>query len=285
MTHRLAFPLAALVAASAVASTAGNAVAAESAPQIQIVNSYSDLADLALSAPIVATVTVKKTVKLDEKNSPGIPPGHVRFLVTATIDRLIVSSRAMPSEIQYLVDVPFNSRGKAPRIKGESALIFLKAGAGNANQFVLSGVHGQIAWTPEADQTIRAVLNEAGTPAGRTRITGIASAFNVPGTVPGESETQIFLSTAEQQPVSLSILRRPGATPQWSVALGEMVDESSTPAGRNTLLWYRLACYLPSAVPQAALSDADPAAQQAIVADYAFVLQQLGSCGRQLQTK
>src|SRR3546814_7628869 len=73
---------------------------------------------------------------------------------------------------------------------------------------------------------------------------------DVPGTIPGESETQIFLRTSDQRPVSLSVLRRPGEAPKWSVSLDEMVDESSAPAGRDTLLWYRLACFLPGQLPQ-----------------------------------
>src|SRR3546814_13668580 len=76
----------------------------------------------------------------------------------------------------------------------------------------------------------------------RFKITEVGDAFHVPGTIPGESETQIFLRTSDQRPVSLSVLRRPGEAPKWSVSLDEMVDESSAPAGRDTLLWYRLAC-------------------------------------------
>src|SRR5207253_7979853 len=89
-------------------------------------------------------------------------------------------------------------------------------------------------------------------------ITGIGNAFHVPGALPGEGETQIFLTTADNRPVSLSILRRPGEQPRWAVALSEIVDEAAAPPARDTLLWYRLACSLPAALPAASTASLAP---------------------------
>src|SRR3546814_19114515 len=90
---------------------------------------------------------------------------------------------------------------------------------------------------------------------------------DLPGTIPGESETQIFLRTSDQRPVSLSVLRRPGEAPKWSVSLDAMVHESSAPAGRDTLLWYRLDCFLPGQLPQSSVENASPAQAVAIRTD------------------
>ena len=80
------------------------------------------------------------------------------------------------------------------------------------------------------------------------------------------------------------MLRRPGQTPQWAVALGEIVDEAAEPPARDTLLWYRLACTLPRALPRQSLADADPGTGPAIQADYRLVLDALGPCTRTRRT-
>lgn len=111
-------------------------------------------------------------------------------------------------------------------------------------------------------------------------ITGLGNAFHVPGTLPGEGETQIFVQTATGAPISLSILRRPGEQRRWAVALGEIVDDAAAAPPRDTLLWYRLACGLPRALPPASTANEDPANAAIAREDYAFVLQQLGACRR-----
>jgi hypothetical protein len=78
----------------------------------------------------------------------------------------------------------------------------------------------------------------------------------------------------------LSVLRRPGEAPLWSVALSEIVDDSAAPPARNTLLWYRLACTLPAALPGQSLAEADSAGAAAIRADYRLILDRLGPCTR-----
>ena len=111
-------------------------------------------------------------------------------------------------------------------------------------------------------------------------ITGLGNAFHVPGTLPGEGETQIFVQTATGAPISLSILRRPGEQRRWAVALGEVVDDAAAPPPRDTLLWYRLACGLPRMLPPTSVESEDPANAATAREDYAFVLQQLGACRR-----
>ena len=98
--------------------------------------------------------------------------------------------------------------------------------------------------------------------------------------VPGEGETQVFLQTADQRPVSLSVLRRPGEEPRWAVALSEIVDEAAGPPPRDTLLWYRLACGLPRALPPRSTAALAPGDAEIAQADYRFVLAALGPCVR-----
>lgn len=252
---------------------------------IQTVKSYADIADLALNARTVVEATVRKAIRLNAKDSPGIPAGHARFLATATVKRLIAGSSAIPADVSYLVDIPLDSRDKPQKIRNQRVFLFLNPSANRPDWFTLSSVDGQIPWSAEADQMIRSILSEAVSTGARLKITGVGSVFHVPGSIAGESETQIFLTTADQRPVSLSVLRRPGETPQWAVSLGDMVDESSTPAGKNTLLWYQLACFLPAQLPESVMSGNDLATRDAIVADYDFVLTKLGPCGRTQSAK
>jgi hypothetical protein len=101
----------------------------------------------------------------------------------------------------------------------------------------------------------------------------VTSAFRVPGAVPGEAESQFFLSTRDGRPVSLVVLTRPGEGRRLTVATGDVIDDAAQPVSKETLLWYRLACGLPPKLP-AGIGDA------AVADDYRFVLTSLGPCGR-----
>jgi len=144
----------------------------------------------------------------------------------------------------------------------------------------LAAPDAQLPYTPETAERLRAMLREANASGAAPRITGIGRAFHVPGSLEGESETQIFLQTERGQPISLAILRRPGERPRWSVALSEIVDEAAPSPRRDTLLWYRLACTLPVALPRDSLREASAAEARAIGADYRLVMDALGPCGR-----
>ena len=138
----------------------------------------------------------------------------------------------------------------------------------------------QIPWSPAAAEMLRGIVREASGADAPPRITGIGRAFSVPGNLPGERETQFFLLTADQRPISLTVLRRPGEQVRWSVALGEIVDDGAGPPRPNTLLWYRLACTLPARLPADALSEATPEEAPAIQADYRVIMNGLGPCAR-----
>src|SRR3546814_14986214 len=86
----------------------------------------------------------------------------------------------------------------------------------------------------------------------------------------------MFRATAPCQPVSLSVLRRPVQQPLWAVALGEIVDESAATPQRDSLLWYRLACFLPDQMPEKATMALDPEDARVAREDYQFVLNEIG---------
>ena len=151
--------------------------------------------------------------------------------------------------------------------------------AGRPGELQLAGSDAQQTWSPALEAQVRRIATELVAPDAPPQITGIGNAFHVPGSLPGEGETQIFLTTGDNRPVSLTILRRPGEERRWAVALAEIVDEAAGPPGRDTLLWYRLACGLPAALPERALASMEGTDAAAAREDYQFVRDALGPCG------
>ncbi|MGA9581822.1 MAG: hypothetical protein WBR13_07625 [Allosphingosinicella sp.] len=265
----------------AAALIAFAAVPAESQAPAAPAPTYADLADLALAAPVAAHVRIAKATAVKAERAPGLNPGMARFYVEARLVSLIRSPASLPERLRYLVDLPRDSKGKAPRLrKGGEFLLLADRVAGRPDELRLAAADAQIAFSPERAATLRSIIREASSTEPPPRIAGIGRAFHVPGAIRGESETQIFLRTAEGTPVSLTVLRRPGETPQWAVALGEIVDEAAEPPAPGTLLWYRLACGLPRALPRQSLAEAGSEGAAAIQADYRLVLERLGPCVR-----
>jgi hypothetical protein len=250
------------------------AVPARSAP------TYADLADLAVEAPVAAHVRIDQAIELKDERAATAPPGKSRFYIEADVVSLI-RGQGVPGSIRYLADVARDSAGKSPKLRKKSEFLILAAPVpGRPGEVQLVAPDAQLAWSPALADRIRTILKEASTADAPPRIIGVGKAFHVPGSLPGESETQLFLLAAGGRPVSLSVLRRPGEQPRWAVALGEIVDEAAAPPAPDTLLWYRLACGLPRALPPASFADADAGNVEAIRADYALVLDRLGPCVR-----
>ncbi len=240
---------------------------------------YALYADLVLTAPVIADVTVRSAARIKGAEAAGVAPGATRFYVTADVRALIRAPVSLPPRIGYLVDVSPGPDGRMPKLRDARLLLFARPAPSGADQLQLVSPQAQVDWSPERDALVRRITREVIATDAPPRVTGVGNAFHVPGSLPGEGETQIFLQTADARPVSLSILRRPGEEPRWAVALSEIVDEAAAPPARDTLLWYRLACFLPAALPEtstASLAEAD--ATQARE-DYRFVLARLGACG------
>jgi hypothetical protein len=274
---RIALPIAlALFAGAASAESQPAAAPAAAGPAL----AYADLADLALTAPVAAHVRVHDAMALKGAQAAGVRGGLARLLVEAQIVSLIRAPEGLPSRITYVVDLPRDAKGRAPKLrKGTEFLLLAAPVAGRPGEIRLTAPDAQIAYTAARADQLRQILREAAAADAAPRITGIGRAFHVPGAIPGESETQIFLLTADNRPVSLNLLRRPGETPAFAVALSEIVDDAAGAPRRDTLLWYRLACTLPRALPRQSLAESDGQGA-AIEADYRHIMERLGPCTR-----
>ncbi len=243
------------------------------ATPVLAVPSHADLADLTLAAPVIVRATITGSQRLSEKESPGLKPGRVRLLVTAAVDAAIVAPGAIPASLTWLWDAPVDARGKPPKPKGSAILAWLATPAADGKTQLVSAF-AQQPHDPATETRTRTLATEArsGTV---PIITGVANGFRADGTVPGESESQFFLTAADGKGLTMVVTARPGEPRRIAVARGDVIDESAIIVKPETLLRYRLACFLPARLPAAAGGD-DPA----LSADWRAAIDSLGPCGR-----
>lgn len=275
MTLKLMCSVTALLALAIPAAAQKTAVAAPSP-----VLSYADVADLALPAPIVAQVRIRKAEQLKKELAGNVAPGSRRYLVTADIIALIRGHGGLPPRITYIVDVTADTWGKWPKLEKMDAIVFALPVAGRPLEIRLAAPDAQQPASPAFAALVRSLLNESASPSVPPQVLGVGDAFHVEGTVAGEGETQIFLKAADGRPLSLSVWRQPGAAPRWSVSVGEIVDQGAEPPARDTLLWYRLACSLPPRLPVASTASLTESDAAIAAEDYATIMAGLGPCRR-----
>ena len=244
------------------------------------IGGWTDLADLALAAPVVLTGHVRSADRLGRRDAPDVPAGQVRVLVEADLSAVLKAPGVLPARAAWLWQGLAGDRNRPPFAKAQPVLVFARplegGGRPEVQALALVSPHGQQPWSADAEAAVRAVLSENLKPGGRARmVTAVTDAARVEGTVAGASESQFFLATDIGQPMALVVRRAPGASPQVLVASGELVDRAA-PVARETLTWRALACGLPARLPGALSGDAG------LAADYALAKQSIGACGRRL---
>jgi len=273
LTGHLAIALAAVLT---VASAAQQVAPALPPP----VASYADMADLVAKSDVVALVEARDQAALKPERAPGVTPGHVRLYLESRTQALLAGRSALGESLAYLVDVPLTAKGKAPKLRKQRFLVFADAVPGRPGELRRVDPKAQLPATPQTEQLARTVIAALAASDAPPAITGVRDVMSVAGNLAGESETQLFLTTATGAPVSLTVIRRPGMDPQWGVSWSEIVDQSARPPAPETVEWYRLACFLPQQLPADAFLQDDRASRVRAEEDYRFVVEQLGACGR-----
>ena len=241
---------------------------------------FADLAGLTEQADVVALVEVRDQAQVEPERAPGLAPGHARLYIEARTQGLLAGRSALGESLAYLVDVPLNAKGKAPKLEKQRFLIYADAVPGRPGELRLVGP--QVPANVPTEELARTVIAAFAAPDAPPVVTGVRDVMSVPGNLVGESETQLFLNTASGEPVSLTVIRRPGMEPTWGVSWSEIVDQSARPPAPETVDWYRLACFLPPQLPANAFLQADRASRTRAEADYRYILEQLGECPRLL---
>lgn len=272
------------VAAMALAAALGlqclPATAQDAAPPASPAPTYADLADLSDAAQLVVRARVTKQAELEPERAAGVAPGHVRLYLEAETLALIAGNVPVGAALRYLVDVPRDARGRAPKLRKSEVLLFARAVPGQPGAIQLVAPDSQLPWSAELEARLRPILAALVAADAPPRVAGIRDALSIAGNLTGESETQVFLRTDDGAPLALSVVRRPGAAPAWGVSYSEIVDQAVRRPEPQSLGWYRLACFLPSQLPGAANLSTGSADRARADADYRFVLEQLGPCQR-----
>lgn len=240
----------------------------------------ADLFDLAEPASLVVVAEVRRVSELREERAGAAQPGWARLYVEARTRSLLSGSAPVGEELRYLVDVRRDERGRVPRLKGRTVILFADPVPGRPDELKLVAPDAQLPADEATVAQVRRVLTELMAADAAPVVSGVRDALNVPGNLAGESETQIFLTTTDGSAATISVVRRPGADPRWSLSVGELVGAGSGPPAHGSLAWYRLACALPRELPEGANLSPDAATRAQAAADYALVLRDLGPCER-----
>lgn len=267
-------PAGALPPTTIVAPAAGQATLPPAAA------GWTDLADLALAAPVVLIGTIRRANRLGHRAAADVPAGQVRALVEADLAAVLKAPGLLPARAAWLWQGIAGPRTSLPFARTQPVLLFARPLAGGANPEVqamaLISLHGQQPWSADAETAVRAVIAENLQPGRQARmVTAVSDAVRSEGAIAGKSESQFFLATDIGQPLTLLVRRAPGQPAVVLVAAGELVDRA-TAIERHTLTWRALACGMPGRLPARMAADAG------LAADYALAKEQVGACDRRL---
>lgn len=243
---------------------------------------YVDLADLSDASDLVIRAQIRRQITLEPERAPGLPAGFARLYIEARTLALITGDAPIGESLRYLVDVPLNAKGKPPKLKKDEVLLFARAAQDGGSQIQLVNSNAQLPYSLALEERLRPILAELAEADVPSEVTGVRDALSVNGNLAGESETQIFLRTADSSPVSIAVLRRPGQKPLWGVSWGEIIDQAARPPRPQTIGWYRLACNLPPSLPSSANLSRDRTERIQAERDYRLVVGALGPCVRTL---
>jgi len=241
---------------------------------------YADLADLADSAGVVVQAQVRKITRVEDARARGLRPGEGRFYVTGKTRALLFGNQGLGDSLAWLVDLPLDARGKPPAIKKRDMIVFARTVPGRPGELQLVGRNSQILFSEPTLARLRPILAELASPDAPPPVTGLREIIHVPGNLAGSGETQMFLATADGSAASITVRHQPGGPTTWGVSFSELVAQARSGPARDTLAWYRLACFLPDRLPPDLNLSASAADRQQALADYRMVLGELGACTR-----
>jgi len=272
----LALALAGVAAPDVARAQVPATAAAAGEPQL----TFADLARLVETAPTIAVVAISDQATVEPERSPGLAAGDVRLYLEAQTEALLTGRSPVGESLVFLADRPLDPKGKAPKLKKQRFIVFADTVPSRPGQLQLIDPKAMMPADPLLTERLRSVIAAFAAPELPPLVTGVRDVISVPGNLTGESETQMFVETASGAPVSLSVIRRPAMEPSWGVSWGEIVDASARPPAPETVEWYRLACSLPSELPQDAFLQQEGPSRQQALEDYRYILQQLGPCER-----
>lgn len=268
---------------AAISALSATPLAAQTAQNHAVSNvnfTYADIADLVTEAPIVVDLQIRRIRKLPATQTAGVPANIARVLIEADVVTLLRGPGGVAAQQRFLVDLPKDARGKVPDLKKQRLFAFASPVAGRTDMLQLIRPDALVEYSAQTNAAVRNIVEETVKPGAPAKITGVSSAFHSPGTILGEGETQIFLTTATGDPFGISVVSRGDTGRSWTVSTSEVISDAVPAPRRGTLLWYRLACGLPKQMPAGVTSSDDSVNAARAMADYRFVRAELGQCSR-----
>ena len=280
VSRRIASAAALLAWAMPAAGVAQAAPAASAPARASPAPTYADLLGLAEASAVIAEVTVKDQAIVPAERAPGLAAGRARLYLQTQTQRVLKGPSALGESVSYLADVPLGAKGKPPKLRKQAFIVFANPVAGRPGELQLVAPTAQLPLDAAVEGRVRTIIGQLAARDAPPRIAGVRDVISVAGNLSGESETQMFVDTAGGAPVSLTVIRRPNMDPTWGVSWSEIVDQAAKPPERETIAWYRLACFLPRKLPASAYLQSDAAGRSRAEADYRFIIDQLGACER-----
>lgn len=240
---------------------------------------FADIATLAERADLVARVQITNVSPVGSARSTQIEKGFARFYVEGKTRALLVGKAPLGEKVRYLVDLPLGTNGRAPDLAGRNAFVFARRVPGRPEDLQLVTPTAQLPWSSAGAARLRGLLRSMVANDAPPRITGVREIIYVPGPLAGQGRTQIFLDTEDGSAASITVRHMPGAPVTWSASFSELAASGTQPVPRNTLAWYRLACFLPGKPPAVNLSSTEQARWQALD-DYHDLVESLRPCAR-----
>jgi hypothetical protein len=242
--------------------------------------SYSDIADLVVIAPLIVDAKIRSVKKLPSAQTVGVPENVQRMIVEADVQALIRGNGGITPRVRFLLDLKKDHRGKLPNLN-KQRLYLMANYSDTPGNIKLARPDALIQWSPGNETKLRSITQEAVQIDAPAQVTGVINAFHTAGTLIGDGETQIFLGTANKQPMAITVISAQGKPKRWSLSTSELIGESNLTPTPQSLLWYRLACGLPKTLPDSVFESSDADGRAATQSDYSFVIKSLGPCGRQ----
>ena len=118
---------------------------------------YADIVGLAERSPLVVRAEIRDQATLEPERSPGLAPGHVRLYVEARTEALLAGDAPLGEDLRYLVDVPADAKGKAPKLKKADVLLFARTVPGRPSEIPLVVEGAQQRPTPALEHRVRPI--------------------------------------------------------------------------------------------------------------------------------
>jgi hypothetical protein len=237
---------------------------------------------LYLASPVVARGLIKGQSKIGKKEAatlPLLPINQGRAMLEADLQTVLKAPDALPAKLRFLWQGPLDANGKLPNFKKQTLLLFLTTRTVNGmTGYGLTDMNSVLTWNAAEAEQLRAIAVAAHDPAQRgLAIKSVRTTFvTVPEDANSSAFVHILFATQSGTPLA-AILENQGG--RWSLrtTLTDL-DQDAVEVKQQSLLWYHMACGLPSQPPALVIQQPSEPEQALARQAWQAMLEQLGPC-------